>query len=110
MAASSRRKAPTTSKPVVAGPEAPSALALDSVLDLDAATPLRAAILERRGSDLTIDGSAVRHLGGLCAQVLASAASTWAGDGRSLSFRSPSEAFVQGVSLLGLDTILTIGA
>lgn len=89
---------------------APGALAVFSIegaLGLEAAAPLRAALLNRRGADLAVDASAVRHLGALCAQVLASAALTWAADGRSFSVQAPSDAFAQAVRLLGLESILT---
>lgn len=103
MARRSRRGAAPAAEPGGCGD-----LALDAVLDLNAAGPLCAALLERRGSDLALDASAVRHLGALCAQVLASAAATWAADGRALAVRAPSEGFAQATRLLGLGPILTI--
>lgn len=84
---------------------------LDETLDLRAATPLKAALLERRGADLRIDASAVQHLGGLCAQLLAAAVATWAADGVALTFPAASDAFAQGARLLGLhSTLLTESA
>lgn len=86
--------------------EAPKALALDETLDLNAALNLRAALLDRRGSDLALDASGVGHLGAQCAQVLVSAAATWSADGRRLTISGASEPFGQGARLLGLQSIL----
>ena len=104
-----RRRVRTAAAP--ASPPTESAqtmtpLRLDETLDLRAAAGLKAALLERRGSDLRVDASSVQHLGGLCAQVLASAATTWATDGVALTFPAASEAFEQGARLLGLHSIL----
>ena len=87
------------------------ALKLEETLDLRAATALKAALLERRGGDLRVDASAVLHLGGQCAQVLAAAVTTWAADGGALTFPAASDAFEQGARLLGLhSTLLPQGA
>ena len=86
---------------------APATLALDETLDLNAASRLRSSLLDRRGADLTLDASAVHHLGAQCAQVLASAVATWAADGAALTISAASEPFGQGVRLLGLHSILT---
>ena len=83
-------------------PCAEDALALDEVLDLQAARPLADALLARRGDDLDVDCSGVRRLGGLCLQVLLSAVATWAADGRRLAFLNPAPAFVEGLGLLGV--------
>ena len=76
-------------------------LALDPVLDLKAAAPLRAALLDRRGEALTIDASAVQRLGGLCLQVLLGARRAWAEDGRSLEVTPRSAAFDEALGLFG---------
>jgi chemotaxis protein CheX len=89
--------------PAVAG----NSLALGEMLDLNAAAPLRNALLALRGADLSVDASAVQHLGAQCAQILASAALTWAADGTALSFAAASESFGQCARLLGLHSILT---
>ncbi len=80
----------------------PQALPLPELLDLNAAAPLRQALLERRGEDLEVDASSVRRLGGLCLQVLLSAGSAWAADKHELIFLSPSPAFVEGLDRLGV--------
>ena len=43
---------------------------LAPVLDLRAAEPLKGELLAARGQALTLDGSAVEWLGGLCLQLL----------------------------------------
>ena len=99
-------RSPPKPKGVAPATEA-NTLALDETLDLNAAGPLRTALLARRGTDLAVDASAVQHLGAQCAQVLASAALTWTADGAVLSFAAASESFGQCARLLGLHSILT---
>ena len=78
------------------------ALTLDEVLDLKAAKPLAEALLAQRGGDLEVDAANVRRLGGLCLQVLLSAVTTWAADGKTLTFLNPAPAFVEGLERLGV--------
>jgi chemotaxis protein CheX len=59
-----------------------SVVRLPETLDLNAAEPLRQALVEQRGRPLVLDGSQVARLGGLCLQVLVSAHKTWAEDGQ----------------------------
>ncbi|CAN5263900.1 STAS domain-containing protein [soil metagenome] len=66
---------------------------LPAVLDLQHAEPLRAELLGLRGQSVTVDGSAVERLGGLCLQVLISAQQSWAADGQVLSIDRVSGAF-----------------
>ena len=80
----------------------PSALQLDEALDLVAAKPLAQSLLERRGASIVIDASSVQRVGAQCAQVLLSAASTWAADGHSLAIVNRSPGFVDGLQLLGI--------
>lgn len=94
-------------KPKGVAPTAANVLALDEMLDLNAANPLRNALLARRGADLAVDASAVHHLGAQCAQVLASASLTWAADGSALTFLAASDSFAQCARFLGLHSILT---
>lgn len=65
---------------------------LPAVLDLRAVEPLKAALLEQRGQDLTLDASAVERVGGLGLQLLMSAVKTWQADGKILTFLNVSEA------------------
>ena len=70
----------------------PAAVVLPAVLDIQAAEPLRLQLLAVRGQSLTMDGSAVDRLGGLCLQVLLSARRMWANDGQTLAIRRASPA------------------
>jgi chemotaxis protein CheX len=76
-------------------------LTLGPVLDLRAAAPLRAALLERRGEAMEIDASAVERLGGLCLQVLMAAQHSWAEDGLPFAISGPSDAFREAARLFG---------
>ncbi len=96
-------RSPPRGKPT---PAATASLKLDETLDLNAAGRLRSALLPLRGGSVTIDASGVQHFGAQCAQVLASAASTWAADGAVFTIASPSEPFGQGARLLGLHSLL----
>ncbi len=79
---------------------------LAASLDLRAAPDLAASLLMRRGNDVLLDGSAVRHLGGQCLQVLLSAQQTWAADGRTFRLLSASEELRAGAALLGAVDLL----
>jgi chemotaxis protein CheX len=79
----------------------PVVLALPAVLDIQAAETLRVQLTGARGQPLTIDGSAVERLGGLCLQVLLAARRTWAADGHSLVVEPASEAFTDQWNAFG---------
>ncbi len=74
---------------------------LPPVLDLNAAGPLAAELLMRRGAPLVIDGSAVERLGAQCLQVLLAGRATWAADGHSFSVEAPSDVFAATLAALG---------
>ena len=74
---------------------------LAPVLDLRAAEPLQVELLAARGQALTLDGSAVERLGGLCLQLLLSAIRTWRADGQVLTFVNASEALTTQWSAFG---------
>lgn len=76
-------------------------LALPASLDIQQAAPLQAQLLALRGQAVTLDGSAVERLGGLCLQVLLSAQCTWIGDGKALRISPVSEAFAQQWTAFG---------
>jgi chemotaxis protein CheX len=78
-----------------------ASLELAEILDLKAAAPLASSILAHRGSDLTIDSSHVRRLGGQCLQVLLSAKYTWSADEMSLEFVNPSPDFIEALEGFG---------
>jgi chemotaxis protein CheX len=85
-------------------------LILDPVLDLKAAAPLKAALLERRGRPLTLDASHVQRLGALCLQILLAAQNTWADealdDHTTLAIHPRSDAFDESVRLFGANAHL----
>jgi chemotaxis protein CheX len=78
-----------------------STIALDPVLDLRAAAPLRDALLERRGGPVIIDASRVEQLGGLCLQVLLAGRHAWANDGASFAIANHSPAFDAAITAFG---------
>lgn len=77
-------------------------LLLPEVLDLTAAAPLAQSFLSHRGSELFVDASAVRRIGAQCLQVLLAAAATWKADGMRLALEKPTEEFLEGSRLLGI--------
>lgn len=78
-------------------------LSLDNVLDLNAAGSLHSRLMELRGGDLEIDGSAVERAGALCLQVLMSAAKTWEEEKHSLTFSQMSDALMKTMQLSGVN-------
>jgi len=84
-------------------------LTLPSSLDLPAARPLAAALLERRGKPITIDASAVGQVGAQCLQVLLSAKQTWQADGVSLSIVNCAARLIEDLKLVGIDRTLVTG-
>ncbi len=85
------------------GPHAPfPTVELAEVLDLKAAAPLASSLLAHRGSELAVDTSRVRRLGGQCLQILLSAKYTWDADEVSLEFINPSEEFIEALEGFGI--------
>ena len=76
-------------------------LSLASALDIKAAGPLAASLIDLRGQDLTLDGSQTTRIGGQCLQVLLSARATWEADGHALRLTDPSTDLIDGLALLG---------
>lgn len=79
------------------------AVKLAEFLDLAAAAPLVATLLERRGKSIVIDGSAVHQLGAQCVQVLLSAKRTWSADGASLSIVNCAPRMIEDLQFLGIE-------
>ena len=79
---------------------------LPETLDLKAAGPLQVALLDVRGAAIDIDASKVQRLGGLCLQVLLSAAETWAADGHPLKISAASPAFAEGARRMGAQALV----
>ncbi len=77
-------------------------LQLAEVLDLTAAAPLAKSLLSSRGSEIDIDASRVKRVGAQCLQVLIAAEATWNADGKSFQVVKPSEEFLDGSRLLGI--------
>lgn len=77
-------------------------LTLPQVMDLNAATPLAQRLIDFQGRPLMLDASRVKHLGGLCFQVLLSARLSWAVDHLPLSIKDPSPAFSEALELFGM--------
>ncbi|SEA75696.1 STAS domain-containing protein [Rubrimonas cliftonensis] len=83
--------------------EGATRLALPDVLDSAAAPGLADSFRTVRGAAVTVDGGAVKRLGGLCAQVLLSAAASWRADGSELNLENPSEEMTDALRLMGLE-------
>jgi chemotaxis protein CheX len=79
-------------------------LTLPEILDLKAAAPLAAEFLALRGMPVYVDAAQVTRLGGLCLQVLLSAAKTWNLDENPFTLVSPSADFMEGLSRLGVSS------
>ena len=77
-------------------------ITLASSLGLATVGQLTSQFLEKRGAPIRVDASKVEHVGGLGAQVLISAKSTWDADAVPFTVSKPSEAFVADLSLLGV--------
>lgn len=88
----------------------PNTLMLAPLLDLNAAEPLKADLMARRGQPVTLDASAVERLGGLCLQVLLAARRTWATDGVNLRLGSVSDNFSEQWAAFGAPDFNTEGA
>ena len=85
------------------GNAATGKITLARELDIKAAGPLAAELLQARGKDLSLNASEIDRVGGQCLQVLLSAAATWAADGVELTLEEPSPAFLDAVHAAGLD-------
>ncbi len=81
-------------------------LKLASMADADSAKALHAALAERRGADITVDGSGVTFLSALAAQTLCAARDAWRLDGAGFTIEAPSGALTGDLELLGLSSIL----
>ncbi len=87
----------------------PRRLTLPETLDLRAAGPLATELKAALGADVEIDGSQVRKLGGQCLQVLLSAQATWEAAGGTLRFVALSPEFIEGLALMGADSLTETG-
>lgn len=101
--------APTAAPAAAPRGDAAAALRLPASLDLLAARPLAAALIERRGQPITIDASAVSQIGAQCVQVLLSAKRTWDADGVPLSIVNCAPRMIEDLKLIGIDRTLVTG-
>ncbi|WP_312139035.1 STAS domain-containing protein [Brevundimonas sp. BH3] len=67
-------------------------ITLPAIMDIRAAEPLKAELMQYRGQAVTLDASGVERLGGLCLQILLAAVKTWKADGQALIFLNVSKA------------------
>ncbi|MDB5508515.1 MAG: hypothetical protein JWL93_984 [Hyphomicrobiales bacterium] len=81
----------------------PGTIVLAEALDITQAAPLVSELLKMRGSDIRVDASNVRRLGGQCLQALLCASSTWAHEGARLELVNPSPEFSESLAAYGLD-------
>jgi len=84
-----------------------TAFVLPDQMDSSAAAALRESLIERRGQDLALDGANVERFGGLCLQVLLSAAQAWALDGRSFGVVNASAPFGAAMERMGAHDLLS---
>lgn len=89
------------------GPQDESHLLLPAILDLKAAAPLAAALLDRRGADIMVDAGEVQRLGGQCLQILLSAQIGWAEDARVMVIENASPEFCSAIDLFGARAALS---
>jgi len=75
---------------------------LPSALTFDACAALHAFLLQAQGGDVVLDGAHVTRIGGICAQLLASASIIWAASGRNLTLQNPSDTLRDGLQSLAL--------
>ena len=77
-------------------------LQLSAKLDTRAASDLVEALRGHAGSDLTLDASAVSHVGALALQALMVAGATWAQAGQTLALEHLSEEAAAQLRLFGV--------
>lgn len=82
------------------------AIKLASMADADSVKALYAALAERRGADVDIDGADVAFLSALAGQTLLAAQEAWRQDGRRFAIVEPSGALSGDLELLGLSSLL----
>jgi chemotaxis protein CheX len=75
---------------------------LPESLDLTAAKPLYEAISEAKGSNITVDASAVTHFGAQCLQILLTADKAWQGQDLQFNITNPSNVFLDSLTMFGL--------
>ena len=85
------------------GEETGAQFQLTEICNGEHAAAMAADILAFQGSDLTIDASKVKNIDTPCIEVLIAAEKLWATDDVTLQYLEPSEAFLQGLQILGIE-------
>ena len=75
---------------------------LDAKLDSAAADGLKSTLLELQKDDVTLDGSSVDQIGGLCLELLMSVRHLWAAQGKTVTLEAPSEQLIDDLGRFGL--------
>ena len=75
---------------------------LDAKLDSAAVDQLKATLLGAQGEDITLDGSPVEQLGGLCLELLMCVRHLWAAAGNTVTVKTPSAQMVDDLGRFGL--------
>jgi chemotaxis protein CheX len=83
-------------------PYSASIFALPVILDMQAALPLKTALMARWGAGLTINASLVEKLGAQCLQVLLAARKSWDEAGQDFTIDSMSDSFASALAGLGV--------
>lgn len=80
----------------------PALLVLQPHLALNETTELFEALSAQLHQPVTLDASQVEHAGALCLQLIKTAQKTWESNGLGFNIASPSEAFTECSSYVGL--------
>jgi chemotaxis protein CheX len=77
-------------------------LVLEPRLTQQNAAALLATLQAHHGTPLTVDASAVKHIGAPAFELLLAAARSWKTAGVSFAVTTPSSAFIEGLGHIGL--------
>lgn len=75
---------------------------LPPALTFDACADLHAFLVKAQGTDLVLDGRLVTRVGGLAAQILATAMRAWAASGHNLTLVNDTQDLRSGLEVLAL--------
>lgn len=84
--------------------DTPDEIELPQRLDHAACGKLADRFAKRRGQDILINAGGVTFLSAMAAEILLRARAEWQSDGTGFAFQSPSQGFLEGLSLLGIPT------
>ncbi len=77
-------------------------VALETKLDSAAVDKLRTILLAEQGDDITLDGSGVQQIGGMCLELLMSVRHLWGAAGHDVTIENPSEQMLDDLGRFGL--------